>query len=181
MKKMSRETAELDMQPEYRFDFSKARPNRRFALHEGDKVYVMGRPLVEGEGPFFSGAQPEDTPAKGPTISIQVGAKAWNQWRSQNPTIDLVFEGIDLSGENLARYDLSRLNLSGLNFIGANLSYANLTGANLSGANRTEADFTGADLRDADLSGTILEKADPIGVNSIVDPGNQTKKWEAIR
>ena len=52
---------------------------------------------------------------------IRQGTDIWNEWRKQNPNIE-----INLSYINLTKTDLTRANL-----IEANLSYTNLREANL--------------------------------------------------
>ena len=91
---------------------------------------------------------------------IKQGVIAWNQWRSQNPSVTP---------------DLSKASLSGLSLAGANLSHTNLVGCFLGGhytlqnqyvpgVDLSNADFTGADLRtaqlyDTKLSGAVFENA----------------------
>lgn len=79
---------------------------------------------------------------------IKQGVYAWNEWRKNNPDIDL-------SEANLVGVDLSMANLIGVNLRGADLRFASLCGADLS-----MADFNGADLGGADLFGTNLMGAD---------------------
>ena len=79
----------------------------------------------------------------------------WNQWRKNNPKVD-----VDLKEVNLARADLNGFNLSGINLYHANLRTANLRGANLKGTN-----LENANLRGANLKGTNLENANLRGAN----------------
>jgi uncharacterized protein YjbI with pentapeptide repeats len=72
---------------------------------------------------------------------LKEGVEAWNEWRTQNPSITP-----DLSASNLLMADLS----------GANLSQANLSGAMLAQADITRANFSEANLSSADLSAVIL-------------------------
>ena len=116
---------------------------------------------------------------------LKEGAKAWNQWRKQNPYLDLDLHegglqgadlegadlsGADLSGADLSRADLLEADLSHANLCGTDLSGAHLRIANLSEARLIKADLYGANLREADLgaanlSGANLYKADLYGAN----------------
>jgi hypothetical protein len=116
---------------------------------------------------------------------LKSSVKEWNQWREENPKVEIDISeanliranlnranlsGIDLIGANLNRANLNRADLSGTdlnraNLIGANLSGANLSGADLSGANLNRANLSGADLSGADLSGANLNRANLSGAN----------------
>jgi hypothetical protein len=102
---------------------------------------------------------------------LRRGAETWNQWRKDNPDIEIDLMGANLSKANLNKAnlsrahlnfaDLSRAQLSGAQLINtdlmrADLSRAHLNAADLSGADLTRADLIKADLSDADLSGTRL-------------------------
>ncbi len=69
----------------------------------------------------------------------------WNEWREENPAVDVDLLEADLKGVNLSK---------------ANLSYADLRNANLSGANLSEADLHRANLNHADLPNAVLNDAD---------------------
>jgi uncharacterized protein YjbI with pentapeptide repeats len=90
---------------------------------------------------------------------LKRGARLWNVWRSQNPTIRPELEYADLRYTDLSRANLSRADLSDANLRSADLSDANLRGADLSGANLSRADLRYADLRHANLSGADLSGA----------------------
>src|SRR6266700_7175345 len=75
---------------------------------------------------------------------LMQGVETWNQWRREQPSIQLELNGANLSGANLYGADLRGADLSG-----TDLSYANLRGGNLSGT-----DLSYANLSKADLSGT---------------------------
>ncbi len=95
---------------------------------------------------------------------LKKDVQAWNQWRAENPELNIDFcdanlIGVDLIGVNLSRVNLSRTSLMGVNLIEANLTHANLTQANLTHANLIRAELTHADLRSADLSRAYLSKA----------------------
>ena len=64
-------------------------------------------------------------------IILRQGSDIWNEWRQQNPSIEI---------------NLSYINLTGADLSYANFLYTNLTEANLSGANLSETDLTRAYL-----------------------------------
>jgi uncharacterized protein YjbI with pentapeptide repeats len=89
----------------------------------------------------------------------------WNQWREENPKVEIDISEANLSGADLIEANLIRANLSGANLIEAYLSRASLGRADLSGANLIEAYLSGASLGRADLSGADLSEANLIGAN----------------
>ena len=119
---------------------------------------------------------------------IKQGVRAWNVWRSENPSAAIDLSSADLSRHHLSGALLNKANLSRANFeltyfTGADLSEANLTGtalvgaylgrANLSrgqlreailrGADLTETNLTHAHLRDTDFRGASLDKTNLAG------------------
>ncbi len=72
---------------------------------------------------------------------LKQGAKVWNAWRVENPSITPYFVNTNLEGAKL---------------MDANLKGANLFGANLNRANLNRADLNGANLSDTILTDTIL-------------------------
>jgi hypothetical protein len=80
---------------------------------------------------------------------------AWNQWRQENPSIE-----IDLRDTNLREANLSGAHLSGANLSKVDLGEADLMGADLSAANLTEAVLDLVDLRAANLGKADLRGAD---------------------
>jgi uncharacterized protein YjbI with pentapeptide repeats len=54
---------------------------------------------------------------------LKQGTARWNEWRAQNPRVDVNLRGASLSNARLKRADLYNANLSG-----ANLSKAHLSG-----------------------------------------------------
>lgn len=111
---------------------------------------------------------------------LKQGVSAWNQWRSENPSVvpdlsdaNLIYT--DLAGANLneaylRKAQLIKGNLNGACLISADLRWANLGGATLTGeaklmhadlvdAHMVEAELVGADLSDANLSGADLRRA----------------------
>jgi len=107
------------------------------------------------------------------SILIQ-GVDVWNEWRKQNPSIEIDLRNIDfkkpvdLHGADLHQADLSGVDFTGKVLLssypslprGANLSRANLWRANLSRANLWAADLSEANLRLANLEGANLRMAD---------------------
>jgi uncharacterized protein YjbI with pentapeptide repeats len=113
---------------------------------------------------------------------LKLGAKAWNEWRNEQPliTADLKLFRPDLNKAKLADANLSEMNLEGADMSGVDLSRANLkgtnltkaylddsilTGANLSGANLSDASvhggiWWGVDLSQANIDRTNFERAD---------------------
>lgn len=103
------------------------------------------------------------------TTAIQLGIQNWNQWRKDNPDIQIDLCNADLrdillNGVNLNKAFLKRANLDNTYLCGADLSEANLVGAHLNGANLSGADFSRANLseaffRDSCLRGASLHRA----------------------
>jgi hypothetical protein len=116
---------------------------------------------------------------------LKSGVNAWNEWRTENPTIRPSLPAADLSGRDLSRANLSETDLSGADlykadmrnvfgvgatFEGAYLAECCLVEADLRGANFTSSDLThaelgranliSADMRDADLSDADIDGAD---------------------
>ena len=119
---------------------------------------------------------------------LKRGADVWNRWREENPAIQPVLSGIDLSLEgciDLSDYNLDKADLQGVSgneikFCRAKLNWADLSGAVLRLANfenatmigtkllnaeLTEAHFHSAHLQGADLSQANLERATLIGTH----------------
>jgi len=110
---------------------------------------------------------------------LKQGVHVWNQWRAENPGVQVDLFGAELSGVDLKQAhlggadlrqadlwkadlwqaDLSEADLSGASLMGASLSRAQLGGARLMGAHLMGANLSGADLRQADLSGADLREA----------------------
>ena len=57
---------------------------------------------------------------------LKEGVEAWNQWRKENPAIN-----VDLNAEDLRGANLSSATLNGANLDGADLTAANLKGSKL--------------------------------------------------
>lgn len=91
---------------------------------------------------------------------LKQGVDAWNEWRRDNPTVE-----VNLSNANLIRAELWRANLNGVNLIEANLSLANLSRADLITANLTRAILIETNLIDANLLGANLTDANLIGAD----------------
>lgn len=78
----------------------------------------------------------------------------WNNWRSENPTEDIM-----LQGAHLHEFHLAGANLAGANLEGAILETAKLAGVCFQGAVLKSARLKGADLQLAYLEGANLENA----------------------
>lgn len=68
---------------------------------------------------------------------LKQGIAVWNEWKVQNPKVQ-----VDLSNTNLSSADLSDAILTGVNLNGSDLSYADIIGANLSDASLTGTNFS---------------------------------------
>ena len=99
----------------------------------------------------------------------------WNEWREENPGVEIDLSNADLGYTNLVNANLSNTiindayivhanlsnaNLSRANFSDTNLSRAKLSNANLSRANFSDASLFRADLSRADLSDTQFRRVD---------------------
>ena len=97
------------------------------------------------------------------------GAKVWNEWRSQNPSLipnlfraDLrgqYLSGVDFRKANLTRADLSDTDLTNANLEAATLRKALFVRTNLFRANLTRTDLRGAILANAHLRETAISGA----------------------
>jgi uncharacterized protein YjbI with pentapeptide repeats len=85
---------------------------------------------------------------------LKQGVEVWNNWREQNPNIE-----IDLSQANLKKANLEEANLSSGNLFEVKLAGANLRGASLSLTNLGNADLRYANLVAADLTQANLSEA----------------------
>ena len=100
---------------------------------------------------------------------LEQGVEAWNQWRAENPNIQVDLRGASLRHKqlnkiNLANADLKEANLSFTRLKGANLAFADLeygilSFANLTGANLSATSFENAYLEDAVLTNARLQGA----------------------
>src|ERR1017187_10750520 len=83
------------------------------------------------------------------------GAKAWNIWRHNNPSVrpDLAGTGFNTDSCNIDEFQ------------GANLQRTELNGAEIWSANLTGADLSGVDLSDSDLYFTDLSRANLRGAD----------------
>lgn len=95
---------------------------------------------------------------------LKQGVEVWNEWRKENPDVEIDLSGVnlfktDLSKAMLSRADLRKANLRKTIAIVADLSDANLSEADLSGANLSGANLTGTNLRDGSLIDANLKAA----------------------
>lgn len=91
---------------------------------------------------------------------LHQGVLAWNQWRKENPGIQIDLSETRLAGELLQEANLSKVNLTWTNLDDADLRWADLSGANLTDANFRNAQLQGADLSNAILSNAVLCEAE---------------------
>lgn len=88
-----------------------------------------------------------------------------------NTSGELIFEGTDLFGADLAGADLRGADLSNVDLCDADLRLADLCGANLSYANLSGANLSRARLIGADLSCAELHGAKLYGARGIISFG----------
>lgn len=89
---------------------------------------------------------------------LKQGAKSWNQWRKDNPTIIPDLSKANLHNTDLSFFDLHRVNFSQANLSNTYLNQANLIQANLQGTNLLSTDLRGANLQDANFNYAILRQ-----------------------
>ena len=77
---------------------------------------------------------------------LNQGVDVWNEWRKNNPELEVLLTQVKLYKTNLSGANLSGANLNGANLNGANLNGANLNGANLFAIQALETNFEGAIL-----------------------------------
>ncbi|HYI09120.1 MAG TPA: TIR domain-containing protein [Thermoanaerobaculia bacterium] len=121
-----------------------------------DELLAELRRMLGGDA---SHAADLSLPAEDHAAILRSGARAWNDWRSQNPHI-----APNLAGANLAALNLSHANLASANLANANLSlsvldHANFQNAILAGANLSEARLCDANFKEADLTRVNLRRA----------------------
>lgn len=115
---------------------------------------------------------------------LNEGVETWNEWRRENPDIQIDLSEADLRNLDLKEINLSRARLQHANFANSDLrkavlafadlqraclafaelenavlSYADLTSADLRAANMRKASLEDARLEGADLSHACLERA----------------------
>ena len=88
------------------------------------------------------------------------GVEAWNQWRKDNPDVEIKLNGADLSEAQLNGADLNNANLTNAKLIDAILIHAELRSASLAYGDLSYADLSYADLRDTSLTNTNLVDAE---------------------
>ncbi|MEM0979523.1 MAG: pentapeptide repeat-containing protein [Cyanobacteria bacterium P01_H01_bin.58] len=96
---------------------------------------------------------------------LRQGVEEWNQWRKENPYVQIDLREAILSGANLGGVDLHDADLRRVHMIKADLREADLREAKLIGANLGEADLRGANLGEADLCRAYLNQANLFGAN----------------
>jgi uncharacterized protein YjbI with pentapeptide repeats len=113
---------------------------------------------------------------------LKQGVDVWNEWRKENPEVQIDFSGTNLRNRklrkidfhsiklretDLAHIDLFDANLIGIDVYGAFLAEAQLSGANLTDANLDAADFGWATLNKSNLSGASLAYTNFIGAELV--------------
>lgn len=92
---------------------------------------------------------------------VKQNYEEWNEWRRNNPEVQLDFSRAELRETDLNGKDLSGANFKEATLFKAELEGANIEGANFEGANLmdailTQANLTGSNLKSAQLDGSIL-------------------------
>lgn len=101
---------------------------------------------------------------------VKQGAEAINEFKRENPGVQLDLSGANLRRAQLEHADLREVKFCGINMEWADLRWADLMNADFTGANLERADFHKADMqnanfKDAILLNTNLEDANLIGAN----------------
>lgn len=101
---------------------------------------------------------------------LRRGPRAWNAWRTRNPSMLPILTCIALSASerqmgpvNGGPINLASARLRRASFRFATLSGANLETADLSNADLTDTRLDGANLTNADLSQAVLDRTDFAG------------------
>jgi uncharacterized protein YjbI with pentapeptide repeats len=91
-------------------------------------------------------------------------ATDWNNWRNDNPNIEVDLSKLELSGNfdvvNLSGVNLSVANLKISRFNNANMSGANFSGANLENSGFSKCNLTGANFKGANIAYSKYEDVD---------------------
>jgi len=93
------------------------------------------------------------------SVADKNGCKTWNEWRKENPDIEIKLKGANLQRVFLDFANLQKADLSEANLQKASLS-TDLRKADLTGANLVGADFSGAGLQEAIMAFSNLYGAD---------------------
>lgn len=96
---------------------------------------------------------------------LEQGVEVWNQWREENPDIEVQIYEADLKFKDFRGVNFNGLDLSFTNLLGCKLNRADFSEANLLATDFTGAFLSNAKFRRARLSGTRfiesgLEEAD---------------------
>lgn len=87
------------------------------------------------------------------------GCEVWNNWRENNPLMDIDLRNADLQGMNFSGFNLSNVNLSEANLDQAIIDWAYLNGTNLSKTQLEFVHFRRTYLRSVNLSQAKLRYA----------------------
>ncbi len=96
---------------------------------------------------------------------LRQGVGVWNNWRHDNPSVNIDFIGEDLTRVNLTEVNLRDANLRAVDFTESNLTRAKLTEADLTRATFTRANLRGVDLSKAELDGANFAEANLMNSN----------------
>ena len=77
---------------------------------------------------------------------LKQGVEVWNEWRKDNPDVEIDLVGAYLKGLYLSKAMLARAVLFEANLTEADLSFVNLAGATLARADLIRANLSGADI-----------------------------------
>jgi uncharacterized protein YjbI with pentapeptide repeats len=91
---------------------------------------------------------------------LKEGVGSWNEWRQNNPGVEIDLSGADLGGADVVAVNFSGANLCAVHLNSAHLHHANLTNARLSTAILCGADLSAANLDGATLTGANLSAVD---------------------
>lgn len=102
---------------------------------------------------------------------LKKGAVAWNQWRKQKATGEIILDGVELKGMNFDEYDFSKVRLRNARITHCSFKYADLILADLQHSQLSHNDFShakliAANLTNCDLSNSILFRANMLTANT---------------
>ena len=101
---------------------------------------------------------------------LKQGVKVWNQWRKNNPSVNIDlsnahFCGLDLSGAWFANADLCRANFTNANLVQAEFHRSSLICATLNGSDLRRADLSNSNLTEANFEKAVATGANLFGAN----------------
>jgi hypothetical protein len=92
---------------------------------------------------------------------LKSGVETWNQWREENPDVEIDLSKADLNGADLHEANLSKAilreaNLRETTLYGVNFNETDLSGADLSNATLINTNFVGTKVDGADISNSKI-------------------------